>query len=155
MSVVSDTSPLILFAQIERLELLRDLFAEITVPPAVWTEVGAHSDAPDAHAIQATEWIRVVSVSKLAPPVGLGRGEAEAIALAGELAAERVLIDDRAGRRAARAAGLRVMGSLGILALGHQKGILAQPRAALQALINAGLWVSPKLAEDFEREIGI
>lgn len=155
MKVVSDTSPLILFAQTGQLELLRGLFTEIAVPPAVWSEVGAHSDAPDAHAIQAAEWIRVVPMVKLAPPVGLGRGETEAIALAGELAAERILMDDRAGRRAAYAAGLRVMGSLGILALGHRRGLLAQPRAALRSMMGAGLWVSPKLAEDFEREIGI
>ena len=39
MPAVSDSSPLILYARIGRLDLLADTYGEIAVPPAVWAEV--------------------------------------------------------------------------------------------------------------------
>jgi len=74
--VVSDASPLIALDRIGRLDLLRELFGTVTVPPAVAAEVFADREPP--------AWVTVASKPETLGVGGsvLGRGEAEAIALA-------------------------------------------------------------------------
>ena len=56
--------------------------------------------------------------------VFLGPGESEAIALALEVKAEALLIDEAAGRAAALQHGLRPVGALGVLLRAKHKGII-------------------------------
>ena len=58
----------------------------------------------------------------------LDEGECEAIALAGEVGADLLLIDDRQGRREAKRRNLRVIGTLGVLAEAAAKGLIDLPR---------------------------
>ena len=76
-----------------------------------------------------------------------GDGELSTILLAKELAADRVLLDDYGARKLARAEGLKVAGSVGILEESFRRGHLADLRAAFQQLIthhvyidHAGCW---------------
>ena len=76
----------------------------------------------------------------------LDPGEAEALALAEEIRAEAVLIDEAAGRRVASRLGLPVLGTLGILLRAKQWGICGELRPLLDELqgelhfhISAGL----------------
>ncbi len=64
---------------------------------------------------------------------GIHKGETAAIALAAALPADLVLMDDRKGVKAARAKGLRVTGTLGILELAARDGLLdfGQPTTAM------------------------
>ncbi|MGH2369537.1 MAG: DUF3368 domain-containing protein [Chloroflexota bacterium] len=71
-------------------------------------------------------------------------GEAEAIALAAEHDL-LLLIDDLAGRRAARRVGVAVLGSAGVLGLAKRRGSLPAVRPALDDLIAAGLRLSTGL----------
>jgi predicted nucleic acid-binding protein len=64
----------------------------------------------------------------------LGLGEREAIALACELKATQLLVDDRAVRRIAVQRGLLITGTVGVLEAASQLGLLNLP-AALQKLI--------------------
>jgi predicted nucleic acid-binding protein len=57
----------------------------------------------------------------------LGRGEIEAIGLAQELKADVVLIDERKASLIARKVGLTVTGTLGVLALAAERGLLDLP----------------------------
>jgi uncharacterized protein len=73
-------------------------------------------------------------------------GEAEAIVLASELSADRLLIDDAAGRAIALRNGLQITGVLGILLIAKKQGLVDSVRSSLDDLINqAGFWVSDKL----------
>ena len=93
--VVSNSSPLIALSRIGRIELLPGLLREVWIPPAVEREVFDGSATPD--------WIRVTPLTTKLPPglasVTLGAGEIEAIALATEVGAMWLILDDL--RRAA------------------------------------------------------
>ncbi len=74
-------------------------------------------------------------------------GEAEAIALAVEIQADQVLIDERRGRLVATRLNLRYTGILGILVEAKsQQGLIAEVKPLLDALVNeAGFWVAEPL----------
>lgn len=129
MRTVSNASPISALALIDRLYLLDSQFAATFMPTAVIDELEAHPDAKaiaDIHAAIKEERIQVLRprpshlLSVLLPQ--LHRGEAEAIALAAELKADFVLIDEREGRRLAVQAGLSVTGVLGILLRAKLRG---------------------------------
>lgn len=69
--------------------------------------------------------------SVLTSPGRLGDGEREAIALAMEVGAAAIILDDRAARRVAEAAGLNVIGTLGLLLEAKRKGIVTRVRPEL------------------------
>ncbi len=105
MIVVSNTTPLIGLATIQRFELLQQLFGEIYVPQAVYDEsvVAGHGEGGAKREVTAAAWIRTARVQdRLAVEVLLDEldlGEAETIVLARELNAEWVLMDEKNGRR--------------------------------------------------------
>ncbi len=79
----------------------------------------------------------------------LDRGEAEGIALALELGADLVLLDEREGRRAAQRLGLRVLGVVGVLLEAKAQGELERVRPALDGLRQvAGFYLSDALYAD-------
>lgn len=75
----------------------------------------------------------------------LHKGEAEAIFLATELHAERLVMDDQDARRFANRCGLTVIGTLGILLAAKQRGAIASLRAEINALASLGFRANPRL----------
>lgn len=76
----------------------------------------------------------------------LDLGEAEAVALAVEIQANQVLIDERRGRLVAARLNLRCTGILGILVEAKSQGLVAEVKPLLDALVNkAGFWVGEPL----------
>ena len=75
----------------------------------------------------------------------LDRGEIEAIALALDLSARSVLLDDRLARRAAYQVGLNVVGSVGVLLEAHRRGLIGTVRPDLHAMVEAGFRLSRPL----------
>jgi uncharacterized protein len=152
---VSNSSPLILYAGVGRLELLGQLFDRIVIPRAVHDEiVGAGAGRPGATQVAAASWIDVQDVLDRqrvrALSMMLDAGEAEAIALAGELDdLEAILLDDRRGRRLAHRQGLPVIGSAGALLLAKEQGAIPLVRPLLDQLRSAGL----RLGEARYREV--
>ncbi|HID31529.1 MAG TPA: DUF3368 domain-containing protein [Desulfobacterales bacterium] len=160
MLVVSNTSPLLNLAIINRLLLLREQFGEIWIPPAVLEELRIGEDLPGSQALrEAIEagWLRVRDI-KNQPFVqvlerDLDRGEAEAIVLALQVKAECVLLDEREGRRIAKSLGLKVTGVLGILLRARRDGKLASLKEVLDELREkAGFHISEKLVDEILRE---
>jgi len=85
----------------------------------------------------------------------LDKGEAEAIALATEIQADVLLIDEREGRSFARQAGLPVRGVLGILIRAKAKAEIDSVRAEIEALRSrAGFFVAPSLEAEVLRNVG-
>ena len=103
MIVVSDTSPINNLAAINQLGLLQQLYGTVIIPESVYQEL-TDPDFPVAGAteVQTFDWIQTRSVTNRTLVEALGNeldvGEAEAIALAIEIVAEQVLIDERRGR---------------------------------------------------------
>lgn len=65
-----------------------------------------------------------------------------------------VVLDDLAARRCARVIGLRFTGTIGVVALAKRNGLLAAAAPVLNALIEAGLYVSPALIQGVLAELG-
>jgi predicted nucleic acid-binding protein len=121
MRVVSNTSPICNLAIIGRLELLRERYGRIEIPPAVARELAALIHAKGAQAIGmalAHGWLAVTPLTEKSSPnlqARLDPGESEAIALALQVQADVLLIDEKHGRAAARQFRLTVAGVLGEL----------------------------------------
>ncbi len=120
MIVVSNTSPLTNLAAIGKFHLLRDLYGYIHIPVAVWNELNAFGRAwPGRDEVLAAEWVTRRSIQNVPLATALQRdldtGEAETIALALEMKADLVLMDEREGRHIAQRLGLNVVGVVGIL----------------------------------------
>ena len=153
MLIVSDTSPILNLVAIERLELLRDLYGSIVIPPAVSAELDVNG------IFLATDWIQVVEpVNRPAVEAlraELDAGESEAIVLAQQLNASLLLIDERLGRRAATQLGLDVTGLLGILAEAKRRGIIPACAPLLDDMIGrAGFWIGERLRSDYLKALG-
>jgi predicted nucleic acid-binding protein len=141
MVAVSNTSPIFNLACIQRLNLLQQQFGEVWIPPAVEVELQRiPQDAVSKLVIDAKRsgWLKTRPASN-APlirllTVELHSGEAEAIALALEMNAERLLIDERDGRIAARQLGLSVIGVLGVLLRAKHDGQVKLIKPEIDAL---------------------
>ncbi len=151
MIVVSNSSPLVSLSAIGRLDLLRDLYGAITIPQAVHDEVVVQGPGrPDPPRSGGIDWIirRDVSDPDVVTALEgqLDRGEAEAIALASELQADLLLMDERLGRTEAARFGLRVIGVLGVLIEAKGRGRLQRIEPILDELQHdAGFRVSEAL----------
>jgi uncharacterized protein len=160
MIVVSDSSPLISLAAIGHLDLLRNLYGTITIPRAVYDEVAMQDPGlPGVLETQTSDWIECRDVADarlvIALQARLDRGEAEAIALAVELQADLLLMDERLGRIEAARLGLRFIGILGALIEAKAKGDLLEIRPLLEELRTmAGFRVSDALYARVLREAG-
>ena len=126
--VVSDTSPIRALHFLDRLDLLDQLFGDVYIPPAVCDEL-LQSTRPGTE-VDVTIY-RYIVVQQPSDPARveqwlevLDPGESEALALAEELSASTVVIDEADGRRAAEAAGFEVIGTLGVLVRGKREGLV-------------------------------
>lgn len=158
MIVVSNTSPITNLAAVGQLDLLRKIFGRVIVPDAVVQELTAGGVAwPGAVELAQADWIRVEDVREQylvdALRLELDYGEAATIVLALQTDAELILLDEQAGRTAARYLGLEVMGVVGILLRAKQHGYIPQVRPLLDALRHqAGFFLS---AQVYEHALGL
>jgi predicted nucleic acid-binding protein len=151
MIVVSDTSALANLAIVDHLWLLESIYQTIIIPDVVARELAAASN-PIIPAILQAGWIQPqpLTNSELANQLqqerGLDAGEANAIALALELQADDLLIDERLGRQEALRLGLSIIGILGILLVAKQRSLIPQVQPVMDTLISqAGFRVSSQL----------
>jgi len=153
MLAVSNTSPISNLASIGRLALLKSQFSALWIPDAVADELMAHPDPIAQAAIQTAlrdQWIQIGTprdsgLLRLLMSQ-LHRGEAEAIALATDLHADFVLIDEQEGRQMASKTGLAVTGVLGVLLRAKRSGEIPEVKPELDLLrTKAHFFVSPAL----------
>ncbi|MEM7796689.1 MAG: DUF3368 domain-containing protein [Cyanobacteria bacterium P01_C01_bin.118] len=151
MIVVSDTSALSNLALVNHLWLLKSIYQTVIIPEAVASELAAASNQTISDILKL-DWIQTQSLNnlqlanQLQQDRGLDIGEASAIALALELQADDLLIDERLGRKEALQRGLSIIGILGILLVAKQRSLISQVQPIMDALINqAGFRVSPRL----------
>lgn len=131
MAVVCDASPLNFLVRMGLEGVLPGLFGTITLPTQVADELRHRSTPEVVKRFVATppEWLVIAEPRIVVEHLGLHAGEAAAIALAIELGAELVLLDDLAARRRATAAGLGVAGLLGVLERADARGLIRLPEA--------------------------
>jgi hypothetical protein len=157
--VISDTSVINNLAAIHQLNLLQKLYSSIVIPQAVYDELTLPNFwVAGANEVQSYDWIQVRSVSNDSLLKSLEQeldiGESEAIALAIELKAELILIDERRARKIAEELNLRYTGILGTLIEAKDQGIILAVKPLLDSLINeAGFWIASSLYERVLQEV--
>lgn len=153
MIVVSNTTPLIGLAVINRFDLLHRYFDEIFIAQAVYDEVISAKQT-----ILSAAWVKVAQVQdRLAVDVLLDEldlGEAETIILARELQAGLVLMDERKGRRKLTQLNLPKTGTVGILLKARLDGLLSALKPELEALKQHGFGISQHVIDDILRQAG-
>jgi predicted nucleic acid-binding protein len=150
--VVSDTTPLNYLVLMGLEELLPSLFDRVVVPKDVHRELSA-AGAPfkvREWAESCPAWLEVWS-APLDFEIELDAGEEAAIALARELSADLLLMDEVKGRRKAGRKGLKVTGTLGILLLAAERGAVdlhsaLDKLAATSAFVSADLMAAARAA---------
>jgi len=145
--VVADAGPLIALAQVEQLEILASLFGEVTLPEAVWRETQAKV-TPDSQCIAlAVEagWLKVVSVAVHNHfPLSLHQGESEALQMACDEENVLLILDDQLARREAARRNLNFMGTVKVLSLAEQKGLIDSARLIIELMQGFGYRISAK-----------
>ncbi len=132
MIVVADTTPLISLMKIGRLNLIEQLFGEVQIPAAVYSELISNANfKKEAQQIQNNSYIKRViiedkkSVDLLRRATGLDLGESEAIILSDYCQADLLLMDEMKGRQVANQMGLHLMGTLGMLRTAYEETLLS------------------------------
>ena len=146
--VVSDTSPLHYLIQCEVAGILPSLFQRVFIPPQVFGELQQPNTPTLVRewAQNLPEWVAVQAPQALDSTLGVDAGETAAICLAREIKAAAVLMDDRAGRNAARQCGLAVVGTIGILEQAAIRGMLDLP-STLDRLLKTNARLDSKLIQ--------
>jgi predicted nucleic acid-binding protein len=140
--IVSDAGPIVVFARIGRLSLLRDVTGILLIPDAVHSEIFVNKGAmPGASEVAQATWIQRVLVADRSTidwmPNVLHEGEREAIALAKERGAQ-LLVDEIRVRREASARGVEVIGTLRILDEAKRSGHIALARPIVVQMQSQG-----------------
>lgn len=151
--IIGDSSALVALATMDRLDLLEKIFGKLYVPQAVYDEV---SISYKAQSIKLKEFLanKVEVVNLDISKMGLGQGELEAIALYKHKRADFLLIDDRRAKNFAKLNGVNVIGSLGVIILAKDKGLIEFIRDDLEKLLNSNLFISQNLIEKVLLEVG-
>ncbi len=152
MIVVSDTTAITSLLQINRCDLLARLYGEVFIPTAVRDElVATHANLPEFLCVRSVR--QTAEVERL--HLELDLGEAEAITLAKELAADLLLIDETEGRRIAVSEGVKIIGLLGVLVQARRNGLLKSVRDATSELEStAGFRVADEVKDIIFRAAG-
>lgn len=146
--VVADSGPLRYLVAIEVVQVLPRLYERIAIPPAVLAEL-RHPSAPasvQAWSRSLPDWVTVQRPAAPHRPDAFDPGESEALALAVELRADLILLDEREGRREAVALGLTLSGTVGVLERAAERGLLDLERA-FQRLAATNFRIEPVYLE--------
>ena len=167
MRVVVNSGPLIALAKLNLLGLLAQLYDSVLIPAAVYDEVvtgGLDLAQPDAYSVQLAvirEELRVASMTATGMAdeiqvLPLGEGEKQAIHVALTEATDYVLLDDLLAREEAQRLGLKVKGTLGMLAEAARRGALNRQERDLvfQAILDReDIWISQALVRRVWNEL--
>jgi|ERR1035437_571037 len=148
---ISNTSPLLYLHRIDGLYLLPGLFTVIYVPGAVVFELmEGRQKGYDVPNPSDYDWISIVEPQAMPSEwfaVDLGKGEIAAMSLALERPDHIVLLDDALARKTAKAAGLKVWGTLRILLEAKSQGLVPSIEPFLKRLEDSGMWISVQVRQ--------
>ena len=153
--LVINTGPLISLGRAGALDIIEQLPIRFLAPQEVAQEIeaGERTGFP----VVMPSWVEVLVLATPVAPVAhylLDLGEAAVIQLALEQDVATVCIDEWRGRRAAKAVGLTITGSLGLLGRAKHLGILSEVRPWVERLVAVGAYYDPDLLRKFLCAVG-
>lgn len=131
MRVISNTSPITNLAAVGHLDLLQQLYGQITIASEVRDELvlGGDGNNPGADMVVTAPWFLIEHVDPFARDQlarqfpALDLGEAATLTLAVAQSAQLVLLDDQAARHAASSLSLPYVGVVGLLLAAKARGL--------------------------------
>ena len=154
---VVNASPIIVLAKVDRLHLLNSLCREVLVPEAVIAEVLAGPPSDPACQTLQRGWALTVAPQTIPLGLlewGLGTGETAVLAVALERRPATAVLDDAAARTCAKALGIEVIGTLGVVLRAKKKAIIPSAAEVLKALRTAGLHLDEEVARSALEGVG-
>ncbi len=156
--VIINSSPLIVLFKSKQAYILPQLFDEILVPEAVWNEITktTKNDAA-AQQLPTVSWAQKVEAIIIAPEIAawdLGKGESSVLTLSLNYPNHGAIVDDRAAKKCAKSLGIITLGTGGILLLAKRRGLIDRITPRLEALRNAGLWLSDSIFKMLKQQAG-
>jgi hypothetical protein len=168
VTVVPDSSPLIVLAKLEHVDLLTKLYGKVMVTPWVWEEAitkGKAIGARDAAYLEKValenrfDGVRLTErekelVQRLGGEPGIDLGEAEVLAVASSRHALAIL-DDKGARAVAVGLGLPHTGTVGLIFEAFLRRFLSyEDLIELLQELGKVAWISPELLARIIRKAG-
>jgi len=151
--IIGDSSALVALSIMDRLDLLESIFGKVYVPQAVYDEVTI-SHKPQSLKLKNYLKDKIATVDLNITQMGLGQGELEAIALYKHLNSDFLLIDDRRAKKFAQLNSVNVIGSLGVMILAKENGLIALIREDVEKLISSDVFISENLINRVLASVG-
>lgn len=155
MIVVSDTSPLNYLILTESVHVLPAILGRVYAPSAVVVEL-SHPRSPEAVRTWAgspPQWLEVQDPTQIDPSLRLGLGETAAISLAVELNADRILIDERKGYKAAARRGVKAITTLGVLEEASHRRLIDFEKTVERLQQETTFYVTDEVLAEFRRRV--
>jgi predicted nucleic acid-binding protein len=160
VTLVFNASPVIVLAKAGLLKKVFGMASRVIIPQPVADEIARGGDPSDPAAL----WLNRPESSSCivnAPPTSgfvaawdLGAGESSVISLAETIPESTAVLDDLAARRCAEALQLKLVGTLGLLLVAKKMEVIDSIRDSLAAIVDAGLFISPKHLADILKRAG-
>lgn len=152
MQIVSDASPLIILKKSGAMPILEKLFEEVIIAGEVREELYRKEKV----FFEKASSIKTVLVkdrnSVIVLSVIVDKGEAEAIALALENNLP-LLIDDLKGRRLAENLEMKYIGTLELLKIAKDRGIIKEVRPVIEKFLEGGYYLDTRFIEKFMEDL--
>lgn len=140
--LIVDSSPLIVLLKSGLEDILPGLFEEIIVPEAVWQEVIAgKADDIAKRKLPNLAWAKRVQKTHPSETIknyNLGKGETAVLNLALIISESRVLLDDFAARKCAKALNIQILGTGGLLILAKRKNLIISVSETIEKVRRSG-----------------
>jgi predicted nucleic acid-binding protein len=144
--IISDSTTLIILFDLNRLDLLENIFPKVYIPQKVYDEISFKKDfiIPKFMTILQVQKNKQLEELKIL----LDDGESEAIALAIEKKLP-LIIDEKKGRKIAQNLNIKIIGLLGILYLNIKKEFISinEAKSFLTIAKNNGYRISNRLID--------
>ena len=145
--IISDSTTLIVLFDLDRTDLLSNLFSTIIIPTSVFKEISTKNELvlPNFMSVIAVQNSELLESLKMI----LDDGESEAIALAVEIKS-KLIIDEKKGRKIAINQGLEIIGLIGIVYLNVKREFLLKQQAIklLDDIQAHGYRISQRIVDD-------
>ena len=159
--VIADAGPLIALSRIGKLDLLEQIFQQVTITNTVRDEVldndHCKGKATVLEAIRAG-WINVQNIDMTGWKTintGVDAGEASAIYLARQAPDNTLLIiDDQAGRAEAKYQKITIIGTAAVIGMAKMQGYILSAKDVLYALRDEGYYIGDAIIEVVLRDVG-
>jgi predicted nucleic acid-binding protein len=154
---VVDASPLIFISNIGHEHLFAQLADEVIVPQAVAREVQAGPKPDRARQLMRQRYWKVARLSQPSDELlswDLGAGETSVIAYVLANPGWTAILDDGAARRCAKALRVPVKGTLAIIVLAKQRGLIPSAKQLLMQLRNNGFRIDEAVVHSALAAVG-